>query len=190
MVGRPRAAGRPVQPAPVPRLATDNGAGAHGHAPEQIPMLAGQQQSQVVFSFAECRKVPRLVSPEPSPVPKKKPVVDDVLPIREPGRMGSAWSVLRGQRLVPVQIQAEWLTYRQIFDDVLTRLGAQLARQAKAHAKSVRAQLDLGLPESQEAGSLTERKHALRMRFAQARGMPVMRPTSSAVPTKPEVETP
>jgi hypothetical protein len=101
----------------------------------------------------------------------------------EPGRLGSAWSVLRGQRLVPVQIQAEWLTYRQIFDDVLTRLGAQLARQAKAHNESIRAQLELGLPEGaqDDIGSVTERKAALRRRFAESRGIHTLRPQSPAV---------
>lgn len=57
---------------------------------------------------------------------------------RPPGRLRAAWSVLRGQRLVPAQIQAEWLEYQLIFDDLLTRLSVSLARQAKAERKRLR----------------------------------------------------
>lgn len=118
----------------------------------------------------------------------KKPASETTPLPSEPGRWGSAWSVLRGQRLVPVQIQAEWLTYRQIFDDVLTRLGAQLARQAKAHNESLRAQLELGVldQETQAKGSLSDRKDALRQRFAQSRGLHVLRPQNAAQPAAPE----
>ena len=93
-----------------------------------------------------------------------------------PGRFSAAWSVLRGQRLVPLQVQAEWLTYQQIFDDVLKRLGAQLARQAKAE-KGRLDQFLLEHPESFEPPSLRlssqddlrSRKDAIRERFAQRR---------------------
>lgn len=57
------------------------------------------------------------------------------------GRWRAAWRVLRGDRLVPLQIQVEWLEYRQIFDDLLKRFGAQLARQAKAEKKRLERQL-------------------------------------------------
>jgi hypothetical protein len=49
----------------------------------------------------------------------------------------SAWHVLRGRRMVPLQIQFEWLEYQQLFDDLLKRFGAQLARSAKAEKKRV-----------------------------------------------------
>lgn len=49
-----------------------------------------------------------------------------------PGRLRSAWHVLMGTRVTPLQIQAEWLEYKLIFDDIMTRLGAQLARAARA----------------------------------------------------------
>lgn len=59
-------------------------------------------------------------------------------PPRPPGRLRAAWSVLRGQRLVPAQIQAEWLEYQLIFDDLLSRMSSSLARQAKAERKRLR----------------------------------------------------
>lgn len=88
---------------------------------------------------------------------------------------------------MPVQIQAEWLTYRQIFDDVLTRLGAQLARQAKAHNEALREQLELGAQEPRVEGDLGSRKAALRTRFAQSRGLHALRSTD-VVYSPPEVE--
>lgn len=60
---------------------------------------------------------------------------------RPPGRLRAAWLVLRGHRLVDLQIQVEWIEYRQIFDDLLKRFGAQLARQAKAEKKRLERQL-------------------------------------------------
>lgn len=59
------------------------------------------------------------------------------------GRIRAAFHVLVGRRTTPQMIEAEWLEYKQIFDDVLTRLGAQLARQAKAHKDDIRRNLDL-----------------------------------------------
>lgn len=55
----------------------------------------------------------------------------------EPGRFRAAMSVLRGERLVPLQIHAEWIEYQQIFDDILTRWSASLARDAKSEKKRV-----------------------------------------------------
>lgn len=54
-------------------------------------------------------------------------------------RFGAAWKVLKGERLVQRQIQAEWFEYQQIFNDLLQRLSAQLARQARSEKKRVRA---------------------------------------------------
>jgi len=94
--------------------------------------------------------------------------VDQPPPV--PGRLRSALLVLRGERLVPVQLQAEWLTYQQIFDDVLTRLGAQLARQAKLQKEQLVRYLQEN-PESEgdsySSGDLAERKNAIRRRFAE-----------------------
>lgn len=57
------------------------------------------------------------------------------------GRLRSAWYVLMGRRTTPQQIASEWLEYKQIFDDLMTRLGAQLARQAKNQREALKAQL-------------------------------------------------
>lgn len=95
---------------------------------------------------------------------------------REPGRLRGAWSVLLGERLVPVQIHAEWREYQQIFDDLLKRLSTQLARQAKAEKRRVRRLLEEAEPGSESssrsdvqppAGSKAE----LRSRAAAARGL-------------------
>lgn len=116
---------------------------------------------------------------------QKKP---DEAPPFAPGRLRAAWSVFRGQRLVPLQLQAEWLTYQQIFDDVLQRLGAQLARQSKAESDRLKRYLrenpeqphdDQVLP----LNDLQERKNALRRRFAEQRApQVVLRSQSSAQP--------
>ncbi len=116
-----------------------------------------------------------------------------------PGKFRAAWSVLRGQRLVPLQVQAEWLTYQQIFDDVLTRLGAQLARQAKSrsdelkrHLKEHPEQLQLLDESVLPLNDLQERKNALRHRFAQHRAPQLaFRSSSSAQPlAAPPEESP
>jgi len=52
-----------------------------------------------------------------------------------PNRILEAWRVLMGQRLTPVQIQAEWVEYQQIFRDLLETFSASLARQSKAEKK-------------------------------------------------------
>jgi hypothetical protein len=86
-----------------------------------------------------------------------------------PGRIRAALAVLRGHRVVPAQIQAEWLDYKIIFNDILARFGAQLARSAKAEKKRIEKQL--ALPEAaQKVHQLTltvdaeERKKELRRR--------------------------
>ena len=56
----------------------------------------------------------------------------DVHPEPRPGRLRAAISVLRGERLVPLQIHSEWVEYQQAFDALLRRFSALLARQAKA----------------------------------------------------------
>lgn len=52
-----------------------------------------------------------------------------------PNRCSEAFRVLMGQRLTPVQIQAEWVEYQQIFRDLLETFSASLARQSKAEKK-------------------------------------------------------
>ena len=103
--------------------------------------------------------------------------------LEEPGRLRSAWSVLKGQRLVPLQIQFEWIEYQQIFDDVLKRFSAQLARGAKAEKKRLKSALSPETPEAQPVSSQEEKavyKARLRSRVAAQRG--VGRPAMMTTP--------
>lgn len=38
-----------------------------------------------------------------------------------------------GARVVPFQIQAEWIEYKVAFDDIFSKLSAAVARQSKLH---------------------------------------------------------
>lgn len=58
--------------------------------------------------------------------------------MRPPGRLRSALAVLLGRKTTPLQIEAEWLEYKQIFGDMLQRFSAQLARDAKAERKRIK----------------------------------------------------
>lgn len=82
-------------------------------------------------------EVPPDKRPDPPPDPEPHLLLES-----SPGRLRSAWSVLLGERLVPLQLQFEWLEYQQIFDDLLKRFSAQLARQAKAEKTRVKRLLD------------------------------------------------
>lgn len=88
-----------------------------------------------------------------------------------PGRVRAAWSVLRGQNMVPAQIQAEWMDYKLIFNDILGRLGAQLARQAKAEHKRLKKEIAASGPEAIPAPVARRDKSELRRRAAQLRGL-------------------
>lgn len=91
---------------------------------------------------------------------------------RELGRLRAAWSVLLGERLVPLQLQAEWVEYKLIFDDLLKRLSAQLARQAKAEKSRLEAQLPLGDQFSEPLPSApASSKAELRRKAAAQRGL-------------------
>jgi len=58
---------------------------------------------------------------------------------KRPSRLRAAISVLRGESLVPAQIEWEWLEYQIRFNDLLTRYIASLARGAKAEKKRIEA---------------------------------------------------
>jgi len=90
---------------------------------------------------------------------------------RPPGRWRAALSVLRGERLVPLQIEVEWLEYQQIFTDILSRFGAQLARDAKAEKKRIEVALD-GPQHHPEGSSQGMSKQQLRSKVARERGVP------------------
>lgn len=56
---------------------------------------------------------------------------------RPQGRLRSAWQVFLGERQVPAQIAWEWAEYQSMFNDLLTRYSATLARAAKAEKKRI-----------------------------------------------------
>lgn len=95
-------------------------------------------------------------------MPQEKPTP------RPPGRLRAAWYVLLGQRLTPLQIEAEWLEFKLIFEDILTRFGAQLARNAQSEKKRINRELE---PDSREPAVHVSPKAAVRSRIAAARGI-------------------
>lgn len=80
-----------------------------------------------------------------------------------PGRLRSAWSVLRGQRVTPLQMQVEWIEYKLIFNDILTRFGAQLARDVQAEKRRVKKELSQSQP---APTAVPSSKAAVRSRVA------------------------
>lgn len=108
-------------------------------------------------------------------------------PEREPGRLRAMWAVLLGERLVPLQLQAEWVDYKLIFDDILKRLSAQLARQSKAHKRDLERILEdqvpvVGNPTPTRAAGKAELFH--RFQTLQGNGAP--RPVLQEHETTPE----
>lgn len=107
-------------------------------------------------------------------------------PSREPGRLRAAWAVLRGERLVPAQIQAEWAEYQLIFSDMLQRWSAMQARAAKLErARLARMAEDRG-NQVPTRPVPTADKAALRSMAAQKLGLgPYIRANA---PTPPQRE--
>jgi len=70
-----------------------------------------------------------------------------------PGRLRSAWNVLRGEMTTPTQLRAEWLEYQLAFDGIFDKLNTSLARIAKREQRAVAAKLqaitDEGEPTTQ-----------------------------------------
>lgn len=95
------------------------------------------------------------------------------------GRLRAAWLVLRGQRVVPQQIVAEWLEYQTIFDDLLSRWSSRLARDAKQQRDKIAAEMK-DAPSIQPPSS-GGRKATLRSQVALARGVPA-KPKTQEVP--------
>ena len=89
---------------------------------------------------------------------------------REPrlGRIRAAWYVLMGQRVTPQQLHADWLEYQQIFNDLLDRWSAKLARDAKAEKERIKR---LDVPVVQPVAPIpSDTKTELRRRVANMRG--------------------
>lgn len=114
-------------------------------------------------------------------------------------RIRASAQVLKGHRLVPMQIHAEWIEYQQLLDDLLKRLSAQLARQARSEKARLRklledqsSQLELEPSSRPHVVRGNGRKSELRRRFASQLGI---RAPSNAVlelepPPAPEEESP
>lgn len=83
--------------------------------------------------------------------------------------------MLRGQEVTPHQVAAEWLEYKLIFNDILTRFSAQLARNAKVERKRIVKQLEADLPLERPAPASSDRKAELRKKAAGMRGLVPMR---------------
>lgn len=85
-------------------------------------------------------------------------------PARRPGRLVSAWRVLMGRALTPDQIVAEWIEYKQTFNDVLSKFSALLARQAKAEKDRIRRELEecSDCPDEETAGIPVSNREALK----------------------------
>jgi len=98
---------------------------------------------------------------------------------RPEGRWRSAWQVFLGRRTTPLQIEAEWLEYKLVFEDILTRLGAQLARVAKAEKKRLDVQLEPPQLDLEPQGTS---KQALRVKISRMRGVPRVRGRGPAQP--------
>jgi len=81
----------------------------------------------------------------------------------------------RARRSTPdpsiVEIMAQWAEYEMIFNDILQRLSAQLARQAKMEKKRLeRIAEQLELPDIRQAPEAPPNsKDALRSQYARAR---------------------
>lgn len=75
-----------------------------------------------------------------------------------------------GQRLVPFQIQAEWVQYQQIFQGQMEMMSSYLARSAKAEKSRLkRIAEDLGELAAVKpipAGTREQRKAELRARMS------------------------
>lgn len=114
-------------------------------------------------------------------MPKPTPPPDHDAPPPRLSRWRAAWRVLRGDPLVPEQIMQDWLNYRLLFDDLLKRWGAMLARQAKADHARLREQL-AAEPTHREPAKPRSRKEEVRARAAELRGLAPLRRSVGVAP--------
>lgn len=83
------------------------------------------------------------------------------------GRLRAAWCVLMGQRVTPQQILHDWAEYQLIFNDLLTRWSAQLARDARQEQIRIKA---LGVVPTVQPVAPPNMKTELRRKVASMRG--------------------
>lgn len=101
------------------------------------------------------------------------------------GRLRGAWLVLMGQRLTPQQIVAQWVEYQCIFDDLLKRWSAYLARDARQEKKRIER---LDVPPEQLALNQPRSKAELRSKVAAMRGLGLHGSPMLTAATKAEEE--
>ena len=77
-----------------------------------------------------------------------------------------------GQRVTPQQMQSDWLEYQMIFNDLLERWSAKLARDAKAEKDRIK-RLDAATPVV-PSPQVSDTKQELRRRVANMRGFGLM----------------
>lgn len=105
------------------------------------------------------------------------------------GRLRRAWEALRGRNIYPsdiVRIQAEWVEYKLLFQDLLERQSAMLARQAKAEKARV-ARLQEDAPDRLTPPH-TSAKAAVRAQAAAMRGLAAYQRQLELKPPPPEPE--
>ncbi|GMR14269.1 MAG: hypothetical protein BMS9Abin29_2514 [Gemmatimonadota bacterium] len=90
-----------------------------------------------------------------------------------PGYFRSLWHVLRGRSLVPDEILWQWFEYQQVFNDLLQRYSAQLARAAKAEKSRIKALSEALDPQPSSRPLPRSHKAELRARAAALRGLGV-----------------
>ena len=84
------------------------------------------------------------------------------------GRLRAAWYVLMGQRVTPQQLQADWVEYQFIFNDILERWSATLARDARQEKDRIK-RLDGATPVALPPQP-SDAKQELRRKVAKMRG--------------------
>ena len=81
-------------------------------------------------------------------------------------RLRAAWRAYWGVDPSIVTVMAEWAEYELIFTDILTRLSAQLARQAKLEKRKIDKHLAAEAPHPVVQTALPTTKQALRSQAA------------------------
>ena len=86
------------------------------------------------------------------------------------GRLRSALRVLLGRTVTADDIRAEWLWYRDVLEDILTKWSARQAREAKAFKErlAAAAELDPSPPATDER----QARKAEIVRLHSSRSMP------------------
>ncbi len=111
--------------------------------------------------------------------PDKTPEV----PQKSPGRVSSAWRVLRGQDIVPNAIRAEWVVWQIEFTNLLDKVSQAAARAYERDKVKLRAaekriiELESGavvqdvVPATGSGGSWNPAKRALNRLALEKRGL-------------------